>query len=350
MLGSPVIALVGEGEDGQMAELFVLGATGYVGSEVVRVALARGHRVRALVRRAEAAARLETLGVLVTRGDVSELRQSIDQARQADVIIDLIQPRLPARLTEAQADRISAYRRSATQCVLDAIRSLPASLRPLLISASGVEELAPDERGLISHRSPLTDTPTGFGRIGVPVCRQVQASGLDHAFVHLGIVYGPGKAFAAKIVPGVARGRMPVIGDGANRTPLTSLRDAARAIVHLVEQPRESLRGRRYLATDGQPTTQRELLDHIAAWLGVRRPLHIPLWLGRLALGSVMVEVLTLDAQVDNSALLDSGFWFEHPSLREGVPAMLAQLGYALTPNAPGARPPEKRREQRPQA
>jgi nucleoside-diphosphate-sugar epimerase len=331
-----------------MAELFVLGATGHVGSEVVRVALQRGHIVRALVSEPEPAARLGQLGVLVTRGDMSELPQFFEHMRQADAVIDLARARLPSRVTPAAAARMNAERQRATASLLDAMFALPAASRPLLFAASSLEALARDELGLLSHRSPLSDAPSGLGRIGAPHCRQLAASGIEHVSVFFGLVYGPGNAFAARFVPGLARGRMPIVGDGGNRLPLTSQRDAARAVVHLVEQPRNSVRGRRYLVSDGQPTTQRELFTHIAGRLGARRPPHIPLWLGRLALGAVMVESLTLDARVDNSALLETGFWLEHPSLREGVPVMLSQLGYTTLP--PGTRPPRKRPERRPSA
>lgn len=331
-----------------MAELFVLGATGHVGSEVVRVALQRGHIVRALVSEPEPAARLGQLGVRVTRGDMRELPHHVEQLRQADAVIDLARTRLPARLTEAAAARMDAERQRATASLLEALFALPASSRPLLFAASSIEALARDELGLLSHRSSLAEPASGFGRIGAPLCRQLHAAGIEHVSVFFGLVYGPGNAFAARIVPGLARGRMPIVGDGSNRLPLTSQRDAARAVVHLVEQPRDSVRGRRYLVSDGQPTTQRELLSHIAGRLGAHRPPHIPLWLGRLALGSVMVESLTFDARVDNSALLETGFWLEHPSLREGVPLMLTQLGYTALP--PGTRPRRRRPEQRPHA
>lgn len=330
-----------------MAELFVLGATGHVGSEVVRVALQRGHIVRALVSEPEPAARLGQLGVLVTRGDMSELPHYFEHLRQADVVIDLARARLPARVTERRAARLFAERQRATASLLEALFALPAGSRPLLFAASSLEALTPDELGLLSHRSPLCDAPSGFGRIGAPICRQLQTSGVEHVSVFFGLVYGPGNAFASRIVPGLAKGRMPIVGDGSNRLPVTSQRDAARAMVHLVEQPRESVRGRHYLVSDGQPTTQRELFAHIAGRLGARPPPAVPLWLGRLALGSVMVESLTLDARVDNSALLETGFWLEHPSLREGVPVMLAQLGYASLPPTRASR---KRREQRPRA
>lgn len=329
-----------------MAELFVLGATGYVGSELVRVALARKHRVRALVRAEDSAARLEKLGVQVTRGDAAELRSVVARAARASAIVDLLQPPLPRRFTQAQAARMAAYRANLTEQLLAGLASLPAAERPLLLSVSGVEDLAPDEQGVLSQRSALRKEPIAFGRIGIPIGQRIAASGLDATYVHFGTVYGPGKAFAAQIVPGIAKGRMPVVGNGDNRGPLTSLTDAARALVHLIEQPRDAVKGKHFLATDGVPTTQRQFLDAIAVALGARRPMQMPLWLAKLALGSVMVEVLTLDAEVDNSALLATGFRLEHPTPREGIADMLAKLGYQAAPAPPrvGAKPPAEHR------
>src|SRR6516164_3760327 len=78
--------------------------------------------------------------------------------------------------------------------------------RPLLLSVSGVDDLAPDTRGRVDDGSPLRTTPTGFSHVGVPVRRLVEASGVAAAFLHLGTVYGPGKSFAASIFPRLARG------------------------------------------------------------------------------------------------------------------------------------------------
>jgi nucleoside-diphosphate-sugar epimerase len=172
--------------------------------------------------------------------------------------------------------------------------------------------------------------PTGFGRIGIPVTRLIEASGVEAVHLHFGTVYGPGKAFAARIVPGLKKGRMPVVGDGRNRAPLTSVLDAARSIVHLATLPREQVAGQRFLITDGASTTQREFLDLIAEFLGAPRPPQIPAWLARLAIGAAMVEVLTLDVRVDNSRLLGTGFRLSHPAPRDGIGPMLEQLGHRM--------------------
>ncbi len=62
--------------------------------------------------------------------------------------------------------------------------------------------------------------------------------------------------------------------------------------------------------------------------MGVKKPSAVRVWLAALVGGSIGVETLTLDAHADPSALLATGFQFQYPSHREGVPATLVALGY----------------------
>ena len=52
------------------APMLVVGATGYLGSQVVDELLARGKNVRALVRPSTDATKLEAQGVQIARGDM----------------------------------------------------------------------------------------------------------------------------------------------------------------------------------------------------------------------------------------------------------------------------------------
>ncbi len=72
--------------------------------------------------------------------------------------------------------------------------------------------------------------------------------------------------------------------------------------------------------------TQRQLPDDTADLMGVNRPGAVPAWLAALVAGSIAVEMITLDAHTDPSALLATGFHFRYPSSRQGVPATLAAL------------------------
>jgi len=183
---------------------------------------------------------------------------------------------------------------------------------------------------VISHHSHLSTKLHGFGYIGVPVRKLVEASGLDATYVYLGsLVYGPGKLFADVFVTGLKKGSAHVVGKGTNRPPLIHVTDAARAIVHLAGLPREAIVDHQFMVMDGAGTTQRALLNDTAMYMGVKKPPTIPAWVAALIVGSTLVETILLDAQADNSSLQETGFHFLYPSHREGVPATLAELGYA---------------------
>jgi len=309
--------------------LFILGAAGFIGRETVSAALEGGWRVIALARSDEGAARLRAAGARAITGDVGRPGAWIDEARGATVLIDLAQPALPVRMSRSAMDAVARERQAGTAGYLAALRGLAAAERPLLFSVSGIDDLRADGRGVVDHRSPLLARPRGFGRIGIPVRRLIEGSGVDAAYLYLGLVYGPGAQFADCYVGGLPAGTARVVGRGDNYLPLTHVEDAARAIVHLAGQPRDALAGRTFVVTDGGDTTQGELLDYTAGVMGVRRPPRVPAPLAALVAGRVTVEMIARDVHADPAALLETGFAFRYPSYREGVPATLAALGTA---------------------
>ncbi len=250
---------VGYGQDVAMPTLFLTGGTGFIGRSVVAEALGMRFDVRALARSDSSAAALQSAGAEPVRGS-GEDPQWIDEARGADVLIDLAQPALPSRMTRRSMRRVAEQRAAIVAATLEALERLPAGERPLYFAVSGADDLEPDSSGVISHESPTSSGDAGFARIGVPVHRLVAASGLPATFVHFGVmVYGAGKGFADFYVDGLRKGRAPVIGKGDNRLPLTHVTDAARALVHLAGLPQDQVAGRTFLATDGSDMTQGEL-------------------------------------------------------------------------------------------
>jgi nucleoside-diphosphate-sugar epimerase len=292
-----------------LTDVFVLGATGFVGSATVAAALEAGLTVGAWARTDAQAQALRRRGVQVT---------APTQIPATKVVIDLIQPALPRRLTNAALARAARYRVDVTRSVLPA---LPAGA--LLFSISGTDDFQGD---LVSHRSTFTARPSGFARIGLAVRHEVQASGLPFASLHLGTVYGPGKAFASTLFPRLAKGRLPIVGDGQNRLPLIHVEDAGRAILHLATLDQARLRAHPWIITDGTATTQRELLELGARLLGAPAPRSVPRWLASVVAGSVAASSLARDVPTDPSALFSTGFELRYPSITTGLPATLALL------------------------
>jgi nucleoside-diphosphate-sugar epimerase len=292
-----------------LTDVFVLGASGFVGGTVVEAALEAGLSVGAWARTDEQARSLQARGVRVN---------SPPEIPSAKVVIDLIQPRLPDRLTESALAKAAEYRVAATRSVLPA---LPRGA--MLFSVSGTDDFTDV---VVSHRSPFTSRPRGFARIGLAVRAEVLASGVPFASVHLGTVYGPGKAFASRLFPRLAKGKLPIVGDGRNRLPLVHVEDAARALVHLAGLSDERLRAHPWIVTDGTATTQRELLELGARLLHGPAPRSVPRWLASLVAGSVGAKGLARDVPTDPSALFATGFTPRFPSIATGLPASLARL------------------------
>lgn len=308
--------------------MFILGGTGFIGKEVVAEALKEGFEVKGLARSAQSAAALRELGAEPVQASIDDPGSWSDAARGAGVLIDLVQPKFPKRLSSSAVKRISEQRQEITAHVLEAVGALPAAERPLLFFVSGVDDLEPDAGGRIGDDSPLRPQPEGLSRIGVPVRGLIEQSRLEATYIYFGaMVYGPGKAFADVYVEGMRKRRAPIIGSGENRLPLTYLTDAARALVHLAGQPRAEIAGRSFLACDGAGNTQRELLEFTAALMEAKPPRSVPARLAGLAAGSAAAASMTLDVSAEPVDLLKTGFQFHYPSYREGVPETLQRLG-----------------------
>ncbi len=309
--------------------LFVLGGTGFIGTETIREAASRGWEVRALARSAEKAARLRALGAVPVLGDARAPREWIAEVRGTDALVDLAQPKLPGRIRPRDIEAVSRARQTMTYELLERLRELHPEERPLLVSVSGTDDLAPDEQGRIDGSSSLRTPPTGFGHIGVPIRRMVEAAGTASTFLYLGTVYGPGKSFAATLFPRLARGRM-LLPRAQNRLPLIHVRDAARAIVHLASLGKDRLIGRSWIVVDAAGgTSLGDFFDHAAGLLGVAPPARAPAWLLSTLMGRILFETLSRDVQADPSEIVATGFGFTYPTIREGLPATLSALGYS---------------------
>jgi nucleoside-diphosphate-sugar epimerase len=317
--------------------IFVLGASGFIGRELLRNAQAARLDVTALVRSPENARLLERTGVRVLVGNVDQPAGWAEAASRCGTWIDLIQPPIPRRLGARALRRIVRERLRVTAAIAGALSAIPPERRPLLLSISGMSDLAPDEQGRLSHRSPLRARPMGFAHIGLRVRALLARTAIDVAFVHLGTVYGPGKSFTSEIFPKLARGRLPTVGRGANRLALIHVRDAARALLHLATLERARVAGRQWIVADGAGTSQRDFLATAARLLGGPVPKSAPTWLVGLIAGRAMADELSKDAPADPAALLETGFAFQHPTPASGLQETMEALARPVAAVSPPA-------------
>ena len=186
--------------------VFVTGATGFVGSAVVRELIDAGHTVLGLARSDAAAASLVGAGVDVHRGSLDDLASLRSGAAAVDGVIQ----------ANCEAD----------SQVIEALgAALACSDRPLIItSATGL--LAPGHLGIEDDR-PVTTNP----RVASEEAAAVAARGARVSVMRLPCsVHGDGDHGFVPILIGIARekGVSAYAGDGLNHWPAVHRLDAAK--------------------------------------------------------------------------------------------------------------------------
>lgn len=199
--------------------VFVTGATGFIGSAVVRELLGAGHQVLGLARSDAAEAALKEAGAEAHRGDLND----VDGLRAAAGAVDGV---IHTGYNHDFSDMPGALRTE-----LDALQALGDALagsgRPLVVTSVtgllapgrlGTEEDAPDAVGPGAHRAEAERSALALADRGVRVSAirlpQVHGAG-DHAFVPFLIGIARDKGVAA------------YLGDGTNRWSAVHRLDAA---------------------------------------------------------------------------------------------------------------------------
>lgn len=199
--------------------VFVTGASGWVGTAVVKELLASGHHVVGLARSEEGAKKVADLGADVLRGsldDVDGLRQA---AAQADGVIHTAFNHDFSRL----AENCEQERRA-----IDAMgAALQGSGRPFVVT-SGVALLAP---GRVTSEDDPTRIPSeSFPRSPEITAGAFEEHGVRVAAIRLApTVHGIGdKGFVPRLIE-IARekGVSAYVGEGRNRWPAVHRLDAA---------------------------------------------------------------------------------------------------------------------------
>lgn len=200
------------------------GATGFVGAETLAQALAAGHHVTAITRRAQPPqARLKWIhGALEDRAALSTL------VRDADVVIHIA-----GVVNAPDRDGFEHGNARGTMAVVDAMRQ--RGVRRLVHVSS------------LSAREPkLSD----YGWSKELAERHVKASGLDWTIVRPPAIYGPGDREMLELFRMAKRGIMLMPPEG--RLSVIEVGDLARLLLLLAGEKEVSL-ARTYEVDDGTP-------------------------------------------------------------------------------------------------
>ncbi|EYF04843.1 SDR family oxidoreductase [Chondromyces apiculatus] len=239
--------------------VFVTGATGFIGTAVVRELLGAGHEVLGLARNDAAAEALARSGAAAHRGDLSDVESLAAGARACEGVIHL-----------AFIHDFSAYA-AAVETDRKAIEALAGALEgsgKALVVTSGTALLTPGRTGT-EEDAPERGHTLGQRGASEQVVLEAAGRGVRASVVRLPpSVHGAGDHGFVPTLIEIARrtGFSGFVGDGANRWPAVHRGDAARLFRLAVEKaaPGTRLHG---VAEEG--VAMRAIAEVIGAGVGV---------------------------------------------------------------------------------
>jgi nucleoside-diphosphate-sugar epimerase len=298
-------------------KVFVVGASGAIGTRLVPQLVDRGHEVIGTSRSPDKAERLRALGaepVVLDAIDARAVREAVIAA-EPDAIVHQATALTDARFsrnmdrTFAQTNRL---RRDGTDALLAAARE--AGVRRFVAQSYANLRYAREGGPAKTEDDPLDPTP-------LEAIRETSAAMtyLDEAVIAAGgIALRYGGFYGARddgLLEPVRKRRFPIVGSGGGVTSFVQLDDAAAATVLALEHNRPAL----YNIVDDEPAPVREWLPVLAKALGAKPPRHFPVWLARLAAGDAAVMMGTESRGASNAkAKRELGWTLRYPSWRQG--------------------------------
>jgi nucleoside-diphosphate-sugar epimerase len=308
-----------------MMRVFVAGATGAIGKQLVPRLVEAGHEVHGMTRSESKQAMLHELGavpVVADALDPDQVAEAVGRARP-DVIVhqltalagvEIRRPERGVAMTNRVRIEGTDHLLSAGQVV--GVRRFVAQSIGLYVRTGGPVK---------SEEDPFDPSPPGELREGAAGIHHLEQAVLgarwtEGMVLRYGAFYGPGTHLApgGELSELVRKRRFPLVGDGGGVWSFIHVADAAEATVAAVEHGSRGV----YNVVDDDPAPVAEWLPALAQTLGAKKPMRVPRFIVRLFAGEAGVVMMTDVRGASNAKAKRELAWRPaHPSWRQGFAA-----------------------------
>jgi nucleoside-diphosphate-sugar epimerase len=307
--------------------VFVAGATGAIGRQLVPRLVAAGHEVHGMTRHASKQAMLEELGavpVVADALDPDQVAEAVGRARPEVIVHQLTAiGALDPRHFDRDFAPTNRLRTEGTDHLLSAGQAV--GVRRFVAQSYGAWWYVRTGGPVKSEEDPLDPTPAREMRESWAAVRHLEKAVLDARWtegivLRYGSFYGPGTSMAPDGEQSelIRRRKFPLVGDGGGVWSFIHIADAAEATVAAVEHGRRGI----YNVVDDDPAPVAEWLPALAQTLGAKPPMRVPRFIGRLFAGETGVVMMTDSRGASNAKAKRELEWRPaHPSWRQGFMA-----------------------------
>jgi len=279
--------------------VFVAGATGAIGKQLVPRLVAAGHEVHGMTRSESKQAMLRELGAVPVVADALDLNQVAEVVGRArpDAIVHQLTA-IPDKLDMRHFDRDFALtnrlRTEGTDHLLSAGKAV--GVRRFVAQSNGAFLYARTGGAVKREEDPVDVTPAREMRAMVDAIRHLEdavlrADWTQGVVLRYGAFYGPGTSMA----PGeeafelIRKRKFPLVGNGGGVWSFVHVADAAEATVAAVEHGNRGV----YNVVDDDPSLVADWLPALARQLGAKKPIRVPRFVGRLFAGEAGALMMT---------------------------------------------------------
>jgi nucleoside-diphosphate-sugar epimerase len=309
-----------------MMRVFVAGATGAIGKQLVPRLVAAGHEVHGMTRSESKQAMLYELGavpVVADALDPDQVAEAVGRARP-DVIVHQLTAIGAVDLRHMERDfaLTNRLRTEGTDYLLSAGQAMGVRR---FVAQSNVACYARTGGPVKSEEDPFDPSPAREMRANLAAIRHLEEAVLgarwtEGIVLRYGAFYGPGTSIA----PGgeqfemIRKRKFPLVGDGGAVWSFIHIADAAEATVAAVEHGSRGV----YNVVDDDPAPVAEWLPALAQTLGAKKPVRVPRFVGRLFAGETGAVMMTELRGASNAKAKRELAWRPaHPSWRQGFAA-----------------------------
>lgn len=269
-------------------QIFLTGATGYIGAAVLDAMIKGGHQVTAIARDPEKAEGLLARGATPIIGELGLPKTYLDAVRKADAVIHTAKESSPRGV---ELDRQSIELMLQAQGEANRADGKPRTF----IYTSGVWVLGRSVKSA-EEDAPLDPAPNVTWRPGhEDMVLSAFSSGLRTVVIRPGVVYGGGKGIVSDLIKDALNGLIRVVGPGKNRWASVYDHDLGDLYLRILEAP---LAAGIFHATDEADEKVNDIAKAIAAQVPQRPDIrNMPMTEARKKLGAY-ADALALDQEV----------------------------------------------------
>ena len=303
-------------------KIFVTGGTGYIGQSVVEEGIKLGHHIIVLTRSEQKAKQLKSQGVEVVIGDMLQDGIWQEEINKVDAIVHLATPPTwESKVTQDLANDFKEKHVQISKALFKAVK--PENVKKIIFI--GGSSYYGDTGNTEPRTEEYRNTPQGWGPYITPAVEyaKTQRHKFPVVFVFPSQIYGPSSWLEKIFMEPVYKKRViaGLIGYDPHFSPI-HIQDCGRACLHLIEH---GVSGEDYILSDHLQIPTSVFRKEVLRLMGAENKLvfSVPRFVATLVVGPVVSEYATIHTNLSSQKLRDTGFVFNYPTYKEGLPQVV---------------------------